>query len=71
MVHALRDHSTRELALEARIVDLGVMLRRAQGRSKRFAVEADADPLTGLANHRAFQERLGVEVERAQRYSRP
>jgi diguanylate cyclase (GGDEF)-like protein len=29
------------------------------------------DPLTGLYNHRAFQERLREEVARAQRYSTP
>ena len=32
---------------------------------------AFTDPLTGLANHRAFQERLQAEVGRAQRYGRP
>jgi diguanylate cyclase (GGDEF)-like protein len=32
---------------------------------------AFTDPLTGLANHRAFQERLHAEVSRAQRHGRP
>ena len=32
---------------------------------------AFTDPLTGLANHRAFQERLHAEVARAQRHERP
>lgn len=71
MVHTLLGHSKREVELEARIDELGVMLRLARGESRWAAVEADADPLTGLANHRAFQERLVTEVERAQRYSRP
>lgn len=32
---------------------------------------ATTDALTGLANHRSFQERLREEVARAQRYGRP
>ena len=32
---------------------------------------AATDPLTGLANHRAFQERLVQEVARARRYGQP
>jgi len=32
---------------------------------------AFTDPLTGLANHRAFQERLHAEVGRARRHERP
>jgi len=63
--------SSRERALEARIKDLEVVLARSQGASRRLEREADADPLTGLANHRAFHDRLRTEVERAQRYGRP
>ncbi len=35
---------------------------------KRLATQ---DPLTGLANHRAFHEQLQTEVSRAQRHGRP
>src|SRR4249920_4019190 len=63
--------SRREHELEARITDLEVVLAQSQGASKRLEREADADPLTGLANHRAFHVRLATEVERAQRYGRP
>jgi diguanylate cyclase (GGDEF)-like protein len=33
--------------------------------------QALTDPLTGLANHRRFHERLRIEVARAQRHGRP
>jgi response regulator RpfG family c-di-GMP phosphodiesterase len=47
---------------------LGLALAGAD--SRRLAAQASRDPLTGLANHRTFQERLRVEVERAQRHRR-
>ncbi len=37
----------------------------------RLATQALTDPLTGLANHRSFHERLRDEVARAHRYERP
>jgi diguanylate cyclase (GGDEF)-like protein/putative nucleotidyltransferase with HDIG domain len=37
----------------------------------RLSADATTDPLTGLANHRAFQERLRSELARAQRHDRP
>jgi diguanylate cyclase (GGDEF)-like protein len=36
----------------------------------RLARQASTDPLTGIANRRVFQERLGSEVGRAERYGR-
>ena len=38
---------------------------------RRLAAQASTDPLTGLANHRAFHDRLTSEVARAQRHDRP
>jgi diguanylate cyclase (GGDEF)-like protein/PAS domain S-box-containing protein len=35
-----------------------------------LAQQATTDPITGLANHRSFHDRLGEEVERATRYKR-
>jgi diguanylate cyclase (GGDEF)-like protein len=70
-VSTRRNHTKREVELEARIDDLGGKLERARDASKELAVEAATDALTGLANHSAFRQRLGVEVERAHRYSRP
>jgi diguanylate cyclase (GGDEF)-like protein len=39
--------------------------------SARLLAQATSDPLTGLLNHRAFQERVEGEVGRAKRYGRP
>jgi diguanylate cyclase (GGDEF)-like protein len=36
----------------------------------RLSADAMTDPLTGLANHRAFQERLRAELARAERHER-
>lgn len=38
--------------------------------AEHLAAKADTDALTGLANHRVFQERLDLEVRRAQRHGR-
>ncbi len=38
--------------------------------TQQLAARADTDALTGLANHRVFQERLELEVRRAQRHGR-
>jgi hypothetical protein len=37
---------------------------------EHLAAQANTDPLTGLANHRAFHERLRGEVDRALRHGR-
>jgi diguanylate cyclase (GGDEF)-like protein len=39
--------------------------------SAHLLAQATSDPLTGLLNHRAFQQRVETEVQRAQRYGRP
>jgi diguanylate cyclase (GGDEF)-like protein len=39
--------------------------------SAHLLAQATSDPLTGLLNHRAFQQRVDTEVRRAQRYERP
>ena len=42
-----------------------------EGLNIRLQALADTDGLTGLKNHRAFQERLREEVQRASRYATP
>ncbi len=48
--------------------------RELEERTRRSLEEAEQraaiDPLTGLANHRTFHERLSAEVERARRHGR-
>jgi diguanylate cyclase (GGDEF)-like protein len=39
--------------------------------SAHLLAQATSDPLTGLLNHRAFQQRVETEVQRAKRYDRP
>ena len=54
-----------------RFADLiGLAVANAEAESRLRALAA-TDPLTGLANHRAFQERLVEEVARARRYGQP
>jgi diguanylate cyclase (GGDEF)-like protein len=63
------DHA-REQELEQEVSGLRVSLAHTRTATRRLAMEATADPLTGLANRRGFQRTLDTEVERAQRYDR-
>ena len=58
-----------EVRLErfASLVGLAISNADAWDRLER---QASTDPLTGIANRRAFDERLSAEVARAQRYGR-
>ncbi len=49
---------------------VGVAIANAEARA-RLAAQAASDPLTGLANHRTFFERLHGEAERARRHGHP
>ena len=49
---------------------VGVAIANAEARA-RLAAQAASDPLTGLANHRTFFERLHAETERARRHGHP
>jgi len=61
-VHLPADASAREIVLACQLVAAVVRLRRGQRdaneRASRWKQLADADPLTGLMNRRAFSERL-------------
>ena len=59
-----------ELRLESFAELVGVGVANAEARA-RLAAQAATDPLTGLANHRVFFERLYADVERARRHGRP
>ena len=54
--------------VEASVLHIRVLKALDHARTKRLA---SIDGLTGLYNHRVFQERLEEEVERANRYHRP
>ena len=49
---------------------VGLAIANASARA-RLREEASTDALTGLANHRAFQEALAQEIGRARRHGRP
>ncbi len=65
-----KNHTLLEMnrELEAKIHERTHELAEANARLGQLAV---TDGLTGLYNHRHFHERLGLEVERAQRGGRP
>jgi diguanylate cyclase (GGDEF)-like protein/PAS domain S-box-containing protein len=58
----------RQLAAFADLAELAVANAEAWERLRR---DATTDPLTGLANHRALQERLRHELAHAQRHDQP
>jgi diguanylate cyclase (GGDEF)-like protein/putative nucleotidyltransferase with HDIG domain len=59
------------ISLLRRIAETVGVAVTAEHTRRRLASQALTDPLTGLPNHRAFQERLAVEVARSRRYGRP
>ncbi|MCE9578218.1 MAG: EAL domain-containing protein [Deltaproteobacteria bacterium] len=60
-----------ERALDERGRDLVVANAELERINRELEVLSYKDSLTGLYNHRAFRERLGEEVARAQRYAQP
>lgn len=54
--------------IEGAFLDLRIQRAIDMERTKRLA---DIDGLTGLYNHRVFQQRLDEEIKRAQRHGRP
>jgi diguanylate cyclase (GGDEF)-like protein/putative nucleotidyltransferase with HDIG domain len=59
------------IALLHRIAETVGVAVTAEETRHRLAGQALTDPLTGLPNQRAFQDRLAVEVARSRRYGRP
>ena len=66
-VAALPDDSETHLSEFAELIGMAVANTE---EVQRLEADATTDPLTGLANHRAFQERLRSEVGRALRHQR-
>ncbi len=64
----LKAGAEQRLASFAELVGVGIANAEARAR---LAAQAATDPLTGLANHRVFFERLYADVERARRHGRP
>jgi diguanylate cyclase (GGDEF)-like protein/PAS domain S-box-containing protein len=60
----------RELLVEVLAAEVGAAVERRR-LLERLRDLARTDPLTGLANRRLWDERLGIELARAARYDRP
>jgi len=60
-----------EQRVEARTLDLQQEVEARKKAEEQLILLAETDPLTGVLNRRAFAERAGIEIERAQRYKRP
>jgi diguanylate cyclase (GGDEF)-like protein/PAS domain S-box-containing protein len=63
-------HERSLLVVELLAAELGAALERRRLLDQLRDL-ARTDPLTGLANRRLWDERLGVELARAERYERP
>jgi diguanylate cyclase (GGDEF)-like protein len=57
--------------VRSRTLELRQVIARLAEEKSRAEQLANNDPLTGVANRRAFYERAFAEIERAQRYGRP
>ncbi len=73
--HSNERLEAKERQLERSLRDRGADLTLANTELERVNHELESlsyrDELTGLYNHRAFHERLGEELARAQRYGQP
>jgi diguanylate cyclase (GGDEF)-like protein/putative nucleotidyltransferase with HDIG domain len=67
------DSSTLRADAEVHLAEFAELVGMAVANTEeaaRLAADATTDPLTGLANHRRFQERLRAELARAARHDR-
>jgi len=61
----------RNRSLEVVRLDLEANVAALSQANRRLAELVTVDAMTGLANHRAFQERLRAEIEAVQQYDHP
>jgi diguanylate cyclase (GGDEF)-like protein len=75
LYHEAQKEIVERKQMEQQIRDYSIHLERNQQElveaNARLSVQASTDGLTGLNNHRAFQEGLTTEVQRALRYQYP
>ena len=69
--HDLTDRKRVEEAVRDHAVILEFQKGQLEAANRELEALATTDGLTGLTNHRAFQERLAEEVRRAERYGTP
>ncbi|MCW3022936.1 MAG: hypothetical protein JWR30_2258 [Conexibacter sp.] len=67
VAHSLPADAEQHLSEFAELVGMAIANTE---EAARLNADATTDPLTGLANHRAFQERLRAELARAERHGR-
>ena len=73
-VHRLGEYvsfTDEEFELICRFADMAALAMDNVDNRMKLLHEAQTDSLTGLRNHRVFQERLRHELERSARYRRP
>lgn len=59
------------MELETQKLELELAYQRLEDSNRQLATLASTDGLTGLNNHRSFQEQLRVEFERSLRHNHP
>jgi diguanylate cyclase (GGDEF)-like protein len=70
-VHLAELVAARTAALEASLARNDALLAEVQAKGEMLEKQSREDSLTGVANRRHFDERLAIEIARAERYQHP